>query len=124
MRRTGRLFALIALLILASASWRTVQAQAEPTTAINAAFADLSKALGTPVTRANADTWTWLQINFPDTSLGCPQPGQAYAQHVTAGFQITIVNAGVSYDYRATADQASVFRCTNPVAVTSVRGWD
>src|SRR5216683_7053448 len=33
------------------------------------------------------------QRDWPDTSLGCPQPGRAYAQIVTPGYLITIDTA-------------------------------
>jgi hypothetical protein len=36
-------------------------------------------------------------VEWPDASLGCPQPGQAYAQVVTPGFRVTFQVAGRSY---------------------------
>jgi hypothetical protein len=36
-------------------------------------------------------------VAWPDASLGCPQPGQAYAQVVTPGFRFTFEVAGRSY---------------------------
>jgi hypothetical protein len=36
-------------------------------------------------------------IEWPDASLGCPQPGLAYAQVVTPGFRFTLEAGGRSY---------------------------
>ena len=36
-------------------------------------------------------------IEWPDASLGCPQPGLAYAQAVTPGFRFTLEASGQSY---------------------------
>jgi hypothetical protein len=36
-----------------------------------------------------------------DTSLGCPKPGQMYAQVVTPGFVVVISGAGKQLEYHA-----------------------
>jgi hypothetical protein len=36
-------------------------------------------------------------VDWPDASLGCPQPGQAYAQVVTPGFRFTFQVGGRAY---------------------------
>ena len=36
-------------------------------------------------------------VEWPDASLGCPQPGQAYTQVVTPGFRFTLQVAGRPY---------------------------
>jgi len=105
-----RLSILLILIAAGLAIFTPVHAQ-EPTTIVDAALQDLSQKLGRPITRANVDTWTWEQTDFPDSSLGCPQPGQAYAQVVTRGYKITFTVKGVVYDYRATNDGKSVFQC-------------
>jgi hypothetical protein len=37
---------------------------------------------------------------WPDGSLGCPQPGMMYAQVISPGFQIILSAEGQEYDYR------------------------
>jgi hypothetical protein len=65
--------------------------------AIANAQADLARRLGVTVqsiqvTSAGAKQW-------PDTSLGCPEPGMMYSQVVTSGYQVTLVVGGKSYPY-------------------------
>ena len=40
-------------------------------------------------------------IEWPDASLGCPQPGMMYAQVVTPGYRIVLEVNGKSYEYHA-----------------------
>jgi len=40
-------------------------------------------------------------IDWPDTSLGCSQPGMFYAQVITPGYQITLDGRGQSYLYHS-----------------------
>lgn len=37
--------------------------------------------------------------NWPDTSIGCPQPDHAYAQVITPGYHIVLVHGGHTYAY-------------------------
>ncbi len=39
-------------------------------------------------------------VTFPDGSLGCPEPGMAYTQVLTDGYQIVAEAGGTTYDYR------------------------
>jgi hypothetical protein len=38
-------------------------------------------------------------IDWPDASLGCPQPGMMYAQVITPGYRIVLEVDGKSYEY-------------------------
>jgi hypothetical protein len=38
-------------------------------------------------------------VEWPDTSLGCPQPGMIYAPVVTPGFRVVLAAAGQEYEY-------------------------
>jgi len=38
-------------------------------------------------------------VDWPDTSLGCPQPGMAYAQVITPGYLIVLGAAAQNYEY-------------------------
>ncbi|MHB8627197.1 MAG: SH3 domain-containing protein [Aggregatilineales bacterium] len=108
-----RAFVLFGLLAILCVSMLTVRAQpSEPTVIIDAVLRDLSGKLGTTLTRANVDTYTWEQVKFGDASLGCPQPGVMYPQVVTLGYHIVVTVNGVAYDYRATNDGKQVFECT------------
>src|SRR5690606_34164847 len=51
---------------------------------VEAALADLNQRLGTNLTlNSQQMLWTWAENVYTDTSLGCPQPGQAYAEVIT-----------------------------------------
>jgi hypothetical protein len=39
--------------------------------------------------------------DWPDTSLGCPQPGIAYAQVVTPGYRVVLAYKQTQYEYHA-----------------------
>lgn len=75
------------------------------------ARADLAQRSGIPadqivVSSVQAVTW-------PDSSLGCPQPGMAYAQVLTSGYLILLEAGGDVYEYHASRT-ASVFYCADP----------
>ncbi len=38
-------------------------------------------------------------VNWPDASLGCPEPGMFYAQVITPGYKIVLSHDGQSYEY-------------------------
>jgi Tol biopolymer transport system component len=98
---------------IAAAPLAATLAQSEPTAIVDAALRDLSQHLGRTLTRGTVDNWTWEQIDFPDASLGCPQPGQTYAQAVTRGYKLTFIVNGTAYDYRATNNGQVLFLCRN-----------
>ncbi|MCC7208028.1 MAG: hypothetical protein IT323_12025, partial [Anaerolineae bacterium] len=82
-----------------------------PLPIIDAAIADLGQRLARPLARGlNVQfEYTWQQ--FPDASLGCPQPGQMYAQVVTPGYSMRITVRNEVYDYRASEDGAILLLC-------------
>jgi hypothetical protein len=49
-------------------------------------------------------------VEWPDASLGCPQPGMMYSQVVTPGFLIVLEAAGQTYEYH-TDRNCSVVMC-------------
>jgi hypothetical protein len=52
-------------------------------------------------------------VTWPDTSLGCPQPAQAYAQVLTPGYWVLLEADSQKYPYHA--DQAEqLILCQNP----------
>ncbi len=62
-----------------------------------AAIADLARHLSIPaeqITVVHLEGVTW-----PDTSLGCPQPGMAYAQVLVEGYKVILEAANRRYEY-------------------------
>lgn len=53
------------------------------------------------------------QVIWPDGSLGCPEPGQAYTQATVDGYWVVIEAVGKSWDYRASATGFFVY-CVVP----------
>jgi hypothetical protein len=84
----------------------------EPVGIIDAVYRDLSTKLGQQIARGGDSTYGWEQTVFGDASLGCPQPGIAYAQVVTPGYKITVNYAGTAYDYRTNIDGTVIFQCS------------
>ena len=75
---------------------------------IEQARQDLAARLGVPaaeiqVVEARAVTW-------PDSSLGCPEPGRMYLQVLTPGFRIVLETGGKRYTYHA-GREGSPFLC-------------
>jgi hypothetical protein len=50
--------------------------------------------------------------DWPDASLGCPQPGRAYAQVITPGYRVVLEFQGTSYPYHTS--MASAVACDEP----------
>lgn len=42
-------------------------------------------------------------VEWSDSSLGCPQPGMAYMQVITPGYQVVLAAGAATYDYHANA---------------------
>ena len=53
------------------------------------------------------------EVIWPDSSLGCPQPGMAYADVLTPGYLIILNTTGQDYDYHA-GKNSEIFYCKNP----------
>jgi len=55
--------------------------------------------------------------DFPDASLGCPQPGMAYAQVITPGFQVLVEADGRRFDVRVAGTVGQIcYRRKRPAA--------
>jgi hypothetical protein len=116
-----RLFLMAGLLLAVLLALIPASRAQTPPAQINDALADLSARAGRTITLAAMDSWNWTQTNYPDTSLGCPQPGQTYAQVLTNGYQFIFVYNGATFDYRASADGAILFLCSGPATVPPPR---
>lgn len=49
-------------------------------------------------------------VDWPDTSLGNPQPGMAYAQVITPGFIIILIDRNNTYEYYTSYDRVILFK--------------
>ncbi len=52
-------------------------------------------------------------VTWSDTSLGCPQPGMAYAQVLTPGYMIQLEASGKTYTYQSDT-KGNVVECGGP----------
>jgi hypothetical protein len=99
------------LALLAAAALPIVQAQPEDAgERIDQAMEHLSQRISRTVTRQTA-FWTWQELLYNDTGLGCPAPDVAYVTGPTRAYQIIITVDGVDYDYRVTLDGAILVLC-------------
>jgi hypothetical protein len=76
---------------------------------VRAALAQAASDLG-----VSPDQLTIIAVearDWPDSSLGCPQPGRAYSQIVTPGYRLVVQANGRQYDYH-TNRTTMIVRCT------------
>ncbi len=66
---------------------------------VEGARADLAGRLGMPVDQVQVVQVE--EVEWPDASLGCPEPGMMYAQVVTPGYRIILDAEGQEYKYHA-----------------------
>lgn len=55
------------------------------------------------------------EVTWPNASLGCPQPGMAYADVLTPGFLIILKANALAFEYHASRE-SEVFYCENPTS--------
>jgi hypothetical protein len=53
-------------------------------------------------------------VTWPDSSLGCPQEGMAYAQVLIHGYLIRLQVGNTEYEYHA-GKSSTIIYCQNPV---------
>lgn len=70
---------------------------AEQPQAANLAKAKLAARLGVDV--ATVSVVKIEAVDWPDTSLGVPEPGKVYAQVITPGYKIILSAGGTQYEY-------------------------
>ncbi len=87
---------------------------------IDAALLDLSARLGYGVGIGNLSNWRWEQVNFADSSLGCPTA--ASDGGAVLGYQFQLTHNAITYDYRVSNDSALVVYCgpIDPAATGAV----
>lgn len=59
------------------------------------------------------------EVVWPDSSLGCPQPGMAYAQVLIPGFRVRLASGGREYDLHMGQRGGQIVRCEQEVLLTS-----
>ena len=67
---------------------------------------DLARRLGISVSEISLISVE--AVDWPDTSLGCPQPGMMYAQVITPGYLIVLEAKGQAYEYHTDTEQWAV----------------
>ncbi len=83
---------------------------AEP--AVEQAKRALAQQVGVPPDQVAVVSATAVQ--WPDSSLGCPQPGFAYSQVVTPGYLIVLQAGGKTYEFHSDRAGQRVVTCANP----------
>ena len=73
---------------------------------------DLSKKLG--IAKNAVSVVEVESVEWPDASLGCPQPGAMYAQVITPGFRIVLEANGRRYEYH-TGESAVTLCAVQPL---------
>lgn len=79
---------------------------------IDIAVADLAQRLTLDASAIEVSSATLVE--WPDSSLGCPQPGMQYAQMLTDGARIVLNARGKQYRYHAGGSRMP-FLCEQPV---------
>lgn len=89
---------------LSSTGTPTDESDAEK--AMAAAKADLMRRLG--LTEEAITVKSVEEVQWRDTSLGCPQPGMTYAQVMTPGFRVILEAGGKEFAYHTDRGQSAV----------------
>ncbi len=51
-------------------------------------------------------------VEWPDSSLGCPKPGQNYLMVITPGYLVVLEAGGERYEYHTNQESSIVIECT------------
>jgi hypothetical protein len=79
---------------------------------VTLAVADLSERLA--VAETEIEVISAQPVSWPDSSLGCPEPGMQYAQVVTDGALIELGSGGQTYSYHMGGSTYVPFLCESP----------
>lgn len=86
-----------AVLCQPAAGGQEIQPPAGAERAVQLARQDLAQKLGLALEAIRLASVEGVE--WPDTSLGCPQPGMMYAQVITPGFRVVLQAGGKTYEY-------------------------
>jgi hypothetical protein len=96
------------------------ETHAEP--AVAAARANLAKVLGLPEEEILVQLVE--PVDWPDASLGCPEPDKMYAQVITAGYRVMLEAGGQNFEYHTGQGDSAVL-CENSVLrIAPSKGMD
>lgn len=70
---------------------------------LEASKKDLARRLG--ISADEVSLVSVEKVDWPDTSLGCPEPGKVYAQVITPGYRIVLQAKGQTYRYHTDRGQ-------------------
>jgi hypothetical protein len=82
-----------------------------PENLLNLVKADLAQRLS--ISAAQINVVESEQVEWSDSSLGCPQPDMFYMQVITPGYRIVLEANGQQYEYHSNRDASFVY-CENP----------
>jgi hypothetical protein len=93
-------WALFGFILVACTVMDRTEAQPEQdkTTVVQAAKKDLARRLNVRQESIELAGPT-EEVTWPDSSLGCPEPGMMYAQVLTPGYRIKLQIGGKVYEY-------------------------
>lgn len=111
--------AIAALVAGACAGAQSIPNPAE-TDVAKLAVAALAKDLGIAADKIQVDTVR--TVNWPDSSIGCPQPGRAYMQVITPGHKVSLRADGRIYVVHEAKGRAFVCEKTKPYAGVDPKG--
>src|SRR5689334_15623195 len=104
-----RALTLLVLVVALSFAILPIMAQDNVDAAYKQAADFLGKQLGKKVI---ADNYTYVTANYPDSSLGCPVPGQTYLPGPFGAYRFTLLYGGINYDVRVSFDLTLTVVCT------------
>ncbi len=82
--------------------------------AVRAAQRDLASRLGLSV--ADIRVVDVEAVDWPDSSLGCPEPGKMYLQMITPGYRVVLQASGETYTYHTDRGTRAVLCASRPGA--------
>src|SRR5207249_2499229 len=83
-----------------------------PSQLLDRAEDEASKALGVPIAQLTVERVE--QVQWRDSSLGCSEPGKAYAQVITPGVRVVLSGGGKRVEVHADTTGQRVVTCQNP----------
>jgi hypothetical protein len=96
---------LVATALYSSPARAFAQEDVAPDTVIQAALDAASAQLGVP--SDNLLVLMTAQRDWSDSSLGCPEPGRAYAQIITPGYVVTVDTDDLANEVEVHTDRGS-----------------
>lgn len=77
---------------------------------VNLVRLDLAKKLGVELSQVKIKSY--IETEWKDTSLGCPEPGMSYLQVITPGYKVVLESKQKEYQYNTDTSQTFT-ECSN-----------